>query len=150
MHPVEPSAMYERVLVPTDGSEGVESAAEHAIDIARTYGAELHVLYAVDTASLSVEVNTAAIIEDLEAEGAEATAEVAEQAEAAGVERVRTEVIHGIPHETILDYAEDNAADLVVMGTHGRTGLDRYLIGSVTEKVVRKSDVPVLTVRLSE
>lgn len=142
--------MYQRVLVPTDGSEGAESAVDHAIDIAKTYGAELHVLYAVDTASLSVEVNTATVIENLEAEGAEITGEVAERAEAAGVERVQTEVIHGIPHETILDYAEDSAADLVVMGTHGRTGLDRYLLGSVTEKVVRKSDVPVLTVRLDE
>lgn len=53
----------------------------------------------------------------------------------------------GNPYEVILDYTKDHAIDLVVMGTHGRTGLDRYLIGSVTEKVVRMSDVPVLTVR---
>lgn len=141
--------MYERVHVPTDGSEAVELAVEHAIDIAKTYGAELHVLYVVDTASLSAEVNTATLIEDLEAEGEKATQAVAEQAERAGVETV-TEVVNGIPHEAIVNYADDHAADLVVMGTHGRTGLDRYLIGSVTEKVVRTSDVPVLTVRLEE
>jgi nucleotide-binding universal stress UspA family protein len=61
--------------------------------------------------------------------------------------QTRTEVRSGNPHETILDYTDEHDIDLVVMGTHGRTGLDRYLLGSVTEKVVRTSDVPVLTVR---
>jgi len=63
---------------------------------------------------------------------------------------VTTTVRAGYPHEVILDYAETEGIDLIVMGTHGRTGLDRYLIGSVTEKVVRLSDVPVLSVREPE
>jgi len=61
-----------------------------------------------------------------------------------------TAVLRGTPYESILDYADDNAVDLIVMGTHGRTGVDRYLLGSVTEKVVRTADVPVLTVRMEE
>lgn len=63
---------------------------------------------------------------------------------------VETDVRRGNPHREILDYADEHAVDLVVMGTHGRTGLDRYLLGSVTEKVVRLSNVPVLTVRATD
>ena len=73
-----------------------------------------------------------------------------EQAEDDGVETIEGMVSQGSPHRAILDYIEDQDIDLVVMGTHGRTGLDRYLLGSVTEKVVRLSDAPVMTVRLSD
>jgi len=55
----------------------------------------------------------------------------------------------GEPYESVLDYADEHDIDIIVMGTHGRTGLDHHLLGSVTEKVVRTSDVPVLTVRAS-
>lgn len=57
-------------------------------------------------------------------------------------------VAQGAPHQAILDYVAEHDTDPVVLGTHGRTGLDRYLLGSVTEKVVPRSDAPVLTVRL--
>jgi nucleotide-binding universal stress UspA family protein len=75
---------------------------------------------------------------------------VIEQAESAGVETIEGVVSSGTPHRAILDYVDEEDVDLVVMGTHGRTGLDRYLLGSVTEKVVRLSDAPVITVRLSD
>jgi nucleotide-binding universal stress UspA family protein len=142
--------MYDRILVPTDGSSGADRAVEHAVDLATTYGAELHVLYVVNVASLSAEVHSPQVVENFEEEGGEITYEVAERAANAGVEDVREEVVHGVPHEAILEYADEEGMDLVVMGTHGHTGLDRYLLGSVTEKVVRSSDVPVLTVRLHE
>jgi nucleotide-binding universal stress UspA family protein len=142
--------MYDRILVPTDGSSGADRAVEHAIDLAKTYGAQLHVLYVVNEASLSAEVNSQQVIENFEEQGGEVTYEVAERAADAGVEDVREVVVHGVPHEAILEYAEDEGMDLIVMGTHGHTGLDRYLLGSVTEKVVRTSDVPVLTVRLHD
>jgi nucleotide-binding universal stress UspA family protein len=61
-----------------------------------------------------------------------------------------TAVESGTPHSVILRYADEADADLVVMGTHGRTGVERYLLGSVAEKVVRLSDVPVMTVRADE
>jgi nucleotide-binding universal stress UspA family protein len=60
---------------------------------------------------------------------------------------VVTEVVGGNPHEAILDYVADRGIDVVVMGTHGRTGLDRAVMGSVAERVVRRSPAPVLTVR---
>jgi nucleotide-binding universal stress UspA family protein len=71
---------------------------------------------------------------------------VAERAADAGVETV-TAVEPGVPDDVVVEYAADHDCDLVVMGTHGRTGLQRYLLGSVTERTVRRSSVPVLTVR---
>jgi nucleotide-binding universal stress UspA family protein len=142
--------MYERVLIPTDGSDAVDPGIERAIDLAETYGAELHALNVVNVASLSVEVHTPAVIESFEEQGEAAVEAVAERAADAGIGDVRTEVVHGTPHRSILEYADENDIDLIVMGTHGRSGLDRYLLGSVTEKVVRTAGVPVLTVRAAE
>ena len=62
------------------------------------------------------------------------------------ISTVEASVLSGRPHRAIVDYAAEYDVDLIVMGTHGRTGLDRYLLGSVTERVVRLSDVPVLAV----
>ncbi|WP_135806557.1 universal stress protein [Halorussus marinus] len=142
--------MYERILIPTDGSDAVDPAVERAIDLASTYDAELHAVNVVNLASLSTEIHTPAVIESFEEQGEVAVEAIAERAADAGVEDVATEVIHGTPHRTILDYADDHDVDMIVMGTHGRSGLNRYLLGSVTEKVVRTADVPVLTVRTSE
>jgi nucleotide-binding universal stress UspA family protein len=140
--------MYDRILLPTDGDPRTERAVEHALDLAGQYGADLHVLSVVDDAAL-VSENAAVVAEALEQEGRNAVEDIAERAEAAGVAATGT-VQHGRPHRTILDYTESNDVDLVVMGTHGRQGLDRYLLGSVAERVVRLSTVPVLTVRMSE
>jgi nucleotide-binding universal stress UspA family protein len=75
---------------------------------------------------------------------------VAGRAAAAGVETVDPPVLRGTPHREIVDYAARSGTDLVAMGTHGRTGLDRYLLGSVTERVVRRSPTPVLAVPYRE
>lgn len=144
--------MYDDILVPTDGSEGVEEAVEHARDLAGKYDARVHVLYVVNTStysSLPADSNWESIVSALEEEGERSTSDLAQRLEDSGVEVVR-EVVDGVPHHEILGYADENGVDLVVMGTHGKTGLDRLLLGSVTEKVVRKSEVPVLTVRMVE
>lgn len=144
--------MYDDILVPTDGSEGVEEAVEHARDIATKYDARVHVLYVVNTStysSLPADSNWETIVNALEEEGERSTSDLAQRLEDDGIEVVR-EVVDGVPHREILDYADDNGVDLIVMGTHGKTGLDRLLLGSVTEKVVRKAEVPVLTVRMVE
>jgi nucleotide-binding universal stress UspA family protein len=75
---------------------------------------------------------------------------VATAGTAAGVESVTTDVRPGTPHREILAYVEEHDADLVVLGTRGQTGLERYLLGSVTERVLRSSPVPVMTVRQPE
>lgn len=139
--------MYSEILVPTDGSPASAAAIDHAIDLAQQYDARLHALYVVDGAAYStLEAGAEIVVDALETEGTKATDHVAERAGDAGVD-CTTMVTTGTAYRTISEYVEDNDIDLVVMGTHGRRGLDRYLLGSVTERVVRTADVPVLTVR---
>ena len=139
--------MYSHILVPTDGSPASDAAIEHAIDLAERYDATLHALYVVDGAAYStLEAGAEIVVEALESEGEEATERVADAAESAGV-NCETIVTTGTAYRSIRDYVDENDVDMIVMGTHGRKGLDRYLLGSVTERVVRTSDVPVLTVR---
>src|SRR6056297_195584 len=143
--------MYDAVLLPTDGSEGTRAAVEHAIDHAKRYDAALHVIYVVDARiGVAHETTPEAIFDELEEQGRQAIEDAHTKARAADVETIEGVVARGNPHQAILDYAAAEDIDLIVMGTHGRTGLDHYLIGSVTEKVVRLADVPVLTVPLPE
>ncbi|MFB6352941.1 MAG: universal stress protein, partial [Halobacteriales archaeon] len=124
-----------------------EEAIEQAVGQAAAFDATLHALYVVELQATSpMQLTLDTVIDRLEAEGADRTAEIAEAAESAGVEAV-TDVRHGVADETIVDYVRAHDIDLVVMGTHGRRGVDRQLLGSVTERVVRTSPVPVLTVR---
>jgi nucleotide-binding universal stress UspA family protein len=143
-------SMYERILVPTDGSEGMGRVLGHAAELARIHGATLDFVYVVNTAAfanLPMETSWEGVRESLQEEG-ESALETAESA----VEPVRTErhVLEGGPSREIVAYAERSDADLVVMGTHGRGGLNRILLGSVAERVVRGSTVPVLTVRVGD
>jgi nucleotide-binding universal stress UspA family protein len=141
---------YGDILLPTDGSEGTEAAAEHAGLLARTHGATVHVLSAVDTRN-RFETPASGIAADVwtETERERATESitgaVAQLPEDIDVER---HIDEGVPRSVIVDHIDELDADIVVMGTHGRTGLSHYLIGSVTEKVVRTSSVPVVTVPL--
>ncbi|WP_148413165.1 universal stress protein [Haloferax sp. KTX1] len=135
--------MFDHILVPTDGSAHATRAAEYAVDLAATYGAALHVLYVVDvrTGHADAPVDD----DDSRTRGETAVGDVAARAADRDVP-VETEIRVGLPHETIIDYGEERDIDLVVMGTHGTSGLERYLLGSVAERVVRLSDVPVLCV----
>jgi len=142
--------MYDSILLPTDGSEGTERATEHAIDLAVAHDAALHTLYVVEDAHLIGGISENALLEDFERHGQEAVDAVIERAEEADVSTIEGVVVNGSPHRSILDYADGNDIDLITMGTHGRGGIEHYLIGSVAEKVVRLSDAPVLTVRLHE
>jgi nucleotide-binding universal stress UspA family protein len=142
--------MYDTILVPTDGSDAAMKAVDHAVDLAAQYDATLHVLAVVDPTSFStLDVDPSTVVVAMERQAREAAQRVETVADEAGV-AVETAVVRGDPARTITTYATDNEADLVVMGTHGRSGLDRYLLGSVTERVVRTADVPVLTVRYEE
>jgi Universal stress protein UspA and related nucleotide-binding proteins len=139
--------VYTDILVPTDGSTASATAVEHAIDLASHYDATLHVLYVVDVTGYSaLEVGADVVANALEEEGEDAVGDVISAAEAKDIATVSM-IEHGTPHRAIIDYATAEAVDLVVMGTHGRTGVGRFLLGSVTERVVRTSPVPVLTVR---
>lgn len=139
---------YESVLVPTDGSDCAKRALERSVAVADAEGAPLHLLSVVPVGSLGVDVRSDVVAANLEASAREVLDRAAESATAAGVEPTATTVEFGASvHEAILTYVDDHDVDLVVVGTHGRTGFDRYLLGSVTEYLVRTSPVPVLTVR---
>jgi nucleotide-binding universal stress UspA family protein len=142
--------MYDAILVPTDGSPAAERAVDHALELASTFDATVHALYVVDAALYSsLEAGIDSVVEALENEGEAAVGAVKERCEAAGVD-AETAVLVGTVHRSIRDYVDEHGIDLVVMGTHGRQGIERFLLGSVTERTVRLSDVPVLTVRASE
>ncbi|SDZ77255.1 Nucleotide-binding universal stress protein, UspA family [Haloplanus vescus] len=142
--------MYETILVPTDGSEGSVAAAAHAVNLAATHGATVHALYVVDVRMSPVDSDmdhdeAVALVEESDVDPTAAVLDRAERAGVPAVEAVRL----GVPDECIRAYAEEVDADLVVMGTHGRTGVEHAILGSVTERVVRTLDVPVLTVHPS-
>jgi nucleotide-binding universal stress UspA family protein len=144
--------MYDTVLFPTDDSEGSERAAESAIETAVAHGAKLHVLHVVDedvynAYSGDEYVHDKEGLESaLEQEGKEAVEAVADEARSAGAEVV-TEVRRGAPHDVILSYIDEADADLVIMGTKERSGEYRQLLGSVTDRVLRTSSVPVTVVK---
>ncbi|WP_224333722.1 universal stress protein [Haloprofundus halobius] len=139
--------MYDTILVATDGSDPSEAAVDRALDLAKQYGATLHVLSVVDTRVYTdVDVRTEPVFDALDERAREIVAPVAETASAADVPVV-TDVVHGSPASGIVDYATEHDVDVIVVGTHGRRGVRRMLLGSVAERVVRNSPIPVLTVR---
>ncbi|MXV63924.1 universal stress protein [Natronorubrum sp. JWXQ-INN-674] len=149
--------MYDTILVPTDGSPGAEPAIENALDLARRYDASVHALSVIDVAELMEldylgdRTDFERTIEPLEDAAKDAVQTVVAQARERDADlEVVTVVRQGIPFEVILEYADRIDADLIVMGTHGRRGLSRFLLGSTTERIVRASPVPVLTVRFPE
>lgn len=139
--------MYRTILFATDGSPYSEAAAENAVDLASQYDAALHVISVVEVDVAFSEAITDQMLDDLETRGQRAVDKVAATARERGVTDVQTAVVRGAPHRAILDYAEEHDADLVVVGTHGRKGLDRLLLGSVAERVLRTATRPVLVVR---
>lgn len=139
--------MYETVLLATDGSEPSMAAAAHAVRIAKRFDARLHAVSVVDTLAVATVDAQSLAVEGAMANEAEYAVEAARERAAASGVVAETAVRYGSPHREILDAIEETGADLVVMGTHGRRGLDHFLLGSVAERVVRASPVPVLTVR---
>lgn len=143
--------MYESILLPTDGSRDMGPVIDQAVDLASLCNASIHALHVVDErAYLSVPDDARdRVRETLESDGNSFTKSVAEQALTAGID-IKRELRWGDPAPAILSYAVENDIDLIMMGTHGRIGYERYLLGSVAEKVVRISPVPVLTIAVGD
>jgi len=139
--------MYETVLVPTDGSRAARNAAENAIRIAKRHDSTIHALYVMDMGDAGYVATPSDIRETrqrLESKGLEFTREIEELVEEAGVECV-CEVRAGIAEETIVEYADEVGADLVVMGKRGRSDPDKPAFGSITNRVIGSTDTLVLT-----
>lgn len=138
--------MYDDILLPVDGSEGATAVLEHVGRLAHRLEARVTLLYVANTARDSVVTVDTEVVDALVRRG-ETVVEEASQTLTATDTAHRTDVVQGHPAVTILDHAEQDDHDLVAMPTRGREGLSRYLLGSVTENVVRLSSVPVLTAR---
>jgi len=144
----EPGEGYDDILVPTDGSDCAGAAVAHAIALADRFDSRLHAVSVIDTASLATGTEMGippGLLEELERNAAGAIRAVEDDAEAAGIDCVGVVDTGGV-RRTLLDYADDNDIDLVCLGTHGRSGLDRVLVGSTAESLVRRADAPVVTV----
>ncbi|AEF96800.1 universal stress protein [Methanotorris igneus] len=141
--------LYKKIVVPTDGSDVSIEAAKHAIEIGKLMKAEIYVIYVVDIApfiGLPTEGLWETMKEILNEEGEKALKKIKKMAEEHGV-NVKPEILEGVPANEIVEFAEKKRADLIVMGTSGKTGLDRFLLGSVAEKVIRNAHCPVLVVK---
>ena len=142
------------ILFATDFSESSDFSIQHALLFANTFGAKLHLLHVVnepvDLSGFYVPHISFEKLEEEIAEGARKMMENFCQTHLKEFKNFETHVVSGIPFNVILEQAEKISADLIIMGTHGRTGLDHVLFGSTAEKVVRKSNIPVMTVRIEE
>ncbi|MFC6718484.1 universal stress protein [Natrialbaceae archaeon GCM10025810] len=140
--------MIDRILVPVDGSDPARAALDHALEIADDLGATVVLLYVADTNEPSQVRLGVEVVDVLEEEGAEELSRARDRAdERAPDVPIVDDVVQGEPASAIVDYAGSNAIDLVAMGTHGRRGIEGYVLGSVAERVVNASPMPVLTVR---
>ncbi|MFB6156894.1 MAG: universal stress protein [Haloferacaceae archaeon] len=140
---------YERVLVPTDGSEGVDRTLDHAVRLAADHGARVHALSVVDRRLTHAAADAREDVTERLVDRAEgAVRDVADRVEAAGL-TAETAVREGVPDKEIAAYAEEADVDVIVIGTHGRTGRDRIAnLGSVTERVVQNADRPVFVIHI--
>jgi nucleotide-binding universal stress UspA family protein len=140
--------MFEKILVATDGSEHGLRAAKVALELGKISGGKVTALYVADTertAHLPDNMLIFSIRELLLKEGKEAVKQVEKLAEEKGV-TFESVVIEGHPSAEIINYARKAGMDVIIVGAVGRTGLDKFLLGSVAEKVVRNSGIPVMTV----
>jgi nucleotide-binding universal stress UspA family protein len=142
----------EKILFATDFSEGSAAALPYAADIARQYGAKLylvHVVYDITKATgwYVPHVAVGEIYDEIE-KSARAEIGKIDPVELRGLKDVGQVILKGTPYEEIIKFAEDNKVDLIVLGTHGRKGIDRVLFGSTAEQILRNAPCPVLSVRL--
>jgi nucleotide-binding universal stress UspA family protein len=139
--------MYDTILVPTDGSSGTAAVLDHALAVAEE-GTAVHGLYVVDRRHIMAadDESKAEVRRSMQEEGERALDDVTVTVEDAGL-AVTTVCREGIPHRAVVKYARERGVDIVVMGTHGRTGRQGVeALGSTTERVVENGSVPVLVV----
>jgi len=141
------------ILFPTDFSSGARAAMDYALSLAKDYQAKLILLYVIQDISIAEwyipsTLSVADLVDDMQKNAWKEMDKWA--AETAGrVKDVEKLVERGVPFVEIIRTAKEKKADMIVIGTHGRTGIDHMLFGSTAEKVVRKAPCPVLTVRIA-
>lgn len=141
------------ILFPTDFSQGARAAMDHAVSLARDYKAKLILLYVIQDISIAEwyipsSLSVTDLIEDMQKSASKEMDKWGEEV-SGKVGDTEKMVVRGVPFVEIIRAAKEKNADLIVIGTHGRTGIDHMLFGSTAEKVVRKAPCPVLTVRVA-
>lgn len=140
----------QHILVPTDFSEYADYALDYAIELAKTFQARLTVLYVFHLPSLALGEAPPTVLDEtlkaMESNARKQTQMALDRIQQSGVQGEST-ITEGTPFQTIIEAAESRKIDLIVMGTHGRTGLTHALMGSVAENVVRMAPCPVLVTR---
>ncbi len=142
------------ILVPTDFSEHARRALEYAKDLARCLGATLHIIHVIEPIIYPAEwgysqLGLTELEQELHRMAQRELDTLLETLRAEGI-AARGEILYGRASEQITRYAQEHGIDLISMGTHGRSGLEHFLFGSTTERVLRKAPCPVLTVRLPQ
>jgi nucleotide-binding universal stress UspA family protein len=143
------TAEFKKIFIATDGSDQNRRAIEYGIELAKIAGGKIFVGYVVDTAafaSIPMDAGWEMMYELMETEANEAVQKVEVLAKQVGID-VETVLLEGHPSNEIIEFSQKNGIDVIVMGTLGKSGLDRFLLGSVAEKVTRNSTVPVLVVK---
>jgi nucleotide-binding universal stress UspA family protein len=139
--------MYRHILIPTDGSKLAEHGVTHGLALAKSLGAKVSVIFVVEPFSEITGRFMEAVAKYAELRKEQATSTLdhaANAAKEAGVSCETIQVENGQPHQAIIATAEDKGCDLIVMSSHGRSGLSMLLIGSVTNKVLTQTKIPVL------
>jgi nucleotide-binding universal stress UspA family protein len=139
--------MYQHILIPTDGSKLADQGVAQGLALAKSLGAKVSVIFVVEAFSEMTGRFLEAVEKYVELRREQATSTLAQAANAAKEAGVSCETIQvgsGQPHQAILAAAEDKGCDLIVMSSHGRSGLSMLLIGSVTNKVLTQAKIPVL------
>jgi len=142
--------MYKNILVPLDGSELGEAALAAAVDVARCAGAILTLIRVPDHPMMEYYIDQPVVLADLRSRDAERARDyldaIAARLRLDGL-TVVTRVMDGAVADAILDVAQTESVDLIAMATHGRSGIGRFLLGSVADRVASHADVPVILVR---
>lgn len=149
-------AAIRRILVPVDFSEGSRAALDAAVLISRAFGAEIDVLHVweppayipIDTALATIGTGPPQTIAEIaRAEAGREMADLLARLEHSGDLAAQSHIEAGNPVDVVVELAGETPHDLIVMGTHGRTGFSRLVMGSIAEQIVRRAPCPVLTVR---
>jgi nucleotide-binding universal stress UspA family protein len=139
--------LFEKVLITTDGTDLNRAAVEKGLAVARACGSTLYAVYVIDESSFTgqpSEVFTGDVYEKLYDEGEAAVDRVRQMA---GALRVETHVLSGHPAHAVTKFAAQNGVDLIVVGSQGKGGFERFILGSIAESIIRMADRMVLVVK---
>jgi nucleotide-binding universal stress UspA family protein len=141
------SALFERILIATDGSEKNRAALDEALLIARTCNALVYAVYVIDARAIASAAGDIPLGDTYRMYQAEAEGALSRVRDRAGELKVETSVLEGNPAAEVVRFAAENSIDLIVIATQGKKGLERLLLGSVAEEIIRSAHCKVLVVK---